>query len=54
MVAERFLDEEWQSNMKRINDCLDCGHCKANCPYELDVPSLLRSQYDHYMKAVGK
>lgn len=54
MVAERFLEEEWQDNMKRINDCVDCGHCKANCPYELDVPSLLRSQYDSYLEAVGR
>jgi len=53
MVAERFLEEEWQGNMKRINDCVDCGHCKANCPYELDVPTLLRRQYDEYLEAVA-
>lgn len=52
MIAENFLGNEWQDNMKRINDCADCGHCKAHCPYELDVPALLRNQYDAYFKAL--
>ena len=54
MVAERFMEEEWQENMKRIADCTDCGHCKANCPYELDVPTLLKRQYEYYIEELAK
>jgi len=48
MVAENFKTPEWQENMRKIEDCTDCGHCKANCPYELDVPELLRQHKAHY------
>jgi aryl-alcohol dehydrogenase-like predicted oxidoreductase len=47
-VAESFKTEEWKENMRRISDCKDCGHCKANCPYELNVPELLRHHQKYY------
>jgi len=47
-LAESFLTDEWKENMRRINDCTGCGHCKANCPYELDVPALLRHHLEFY------
>ena len=34
--------EEWKDNMQAIDNCVDCGHCKAHCPYDLDVTKLLR------------
>jgi len=52
MVKENLMTEEWQTNMRRIDNCVDCGHCKANCPYELDVPTLLRNQSTIYFKEV--
>lgn len=48
MVAENFRTPEWQAHMRKIDDCTDCGHCKANCPYELDVPELLRRHSAYY------
>ncbi|MCL2841381.1 MAG: aldo/keto reductase [Defluviitaleaceae bacterium] len=42
MYAPNFLTPEWTENMRRIDDCINCGHCKANCPYALDVPELLK------------
>ncbi|MCL1883723.1 MAG: aldo/keto reductase [Defluviitaleaceae bacterium] len=48
MVAANFQTPEWQENMRRINNCTNCGHCKANCPYELDVPELLRNHLSYY------
>ncbi|MCL2356275.1 MAG: aldo/keto reductase [Defluviitaleaceae bacterium] len=48
MVAQNFRTPEWQENMRRIDNCTNCGHCKANCPYELDVPELLRRHQDFY------
>ncbi len=46
-----------QAKMEKINDCLNCGKCKKNCPYELDTPALLKKNYAFYkefLKTLGK
>ena len=43
-----FLTETWQANMKKIENCLECGQCKAKCPYGLDTPALLKKNYEDY------
>ncbi len=43
-----FLTPEWQANMKRIDDCADCGLCMSRCPYSLEIPRLLRSMAEDY------
>ncbi|MCL1845552.1 MAG: aldo/keto reductase [Defluviitaleaceae bacterium] len=48
MVAENFKTPDWQEQMRRIDDCTNCGHCKANCPYELDVPEVLKRHKVYY------
>jgi len=53
MRKDVLQSEDWQANMRRIDDCADCGHCKANCPYELDVPALLRQHRDDYFKQLN-
>ena len=45
MNPERFVTPEGIANMEKIKDCIDCGVCKTHCPYELDTPALLRSEY---------
>jgi len=47
-LKEKFLTEEWQENMRRIDNCINCGHCIKNCPYELNVPALLKDQQKQY------
>ena len=37
-----------QAKMKKIEDCLDCGQCKAKCPYGLDTPTLLKKNLEDY------
>ena len=37
-----WLSDHWKEGMARIEQCQDCGHCKAHCPYGLDTPRLLR------------
>jgi len=49
MLREQFLTDEWTENMRKINDCTKCGHCIKKCPYELNVPELLRKNHDFYM-----
>lgn len=43
-----FLTAEWQANMKKIENCLECGQCKSKCPYGLDTPALLKRNYEDY------
>ena len=42
------LSESSRAKMKRIEDCLNCGKCKQRCPYGLDIPTLLRKNYEDY------
>jgi aryl-alcohol dehydrogenase-like predicted oxidoreductase len=51
--SARFLEPEWQERMLRINDCIECGLCKERCPYELDVPALLKKQLEEYVQVAG-
>lgn len=43
-----WLGETWQENMKKIENCLECGQCSSRCPYELDTPNLLKKNYEDY------
>ncbi len=43
-----LLGEKWQQEMAKIDDCVDCGLCKTHCPYELDIPNLLRKNLEDY------
>jgi len=54
MVREQFLAENWQENMRRISDCTACGHCIANCPYELNVPELLKDMQVKYFAELNR
>jgi len=45
---QQFLTDEWRENMNRIEQCLECGQCRSQCPYELDTPKLLRSMLKTY------
>ena len=46
--AELQLTPTVQEKMKKIEDCLDCGQCKAKCPYGLDTPALLKKNLADY------
>ena len=43
-----YLSDEWKAKMKRIENCLRCNLCKGRCPLGLDVPNLLRNNYEDY------
>lgn len=42
------LTPQQQEKMKKIEDCINCGQCKAKCPYGLDTPNLLKKNYEDY------
>jgi aryl-alcohol dehydrogenase-like predicted oxidoreductase len=43
-----FLTDSFREKMDLINQCIECGHCKKNCPYELDTPNLLKRELKKY------
>ncbi len=43
-----WLTEEAQKKMLNIENCLNCGKCRAKCPYGLDTPELLRQNLADY------
>ncbi len=51
--SANWLSEDMQAEMKKIEDCLNCGKCKSKCPYELDTPELLKKNYEDYKKVLS-
>jgi len=45
-----YLGDAARETMKRVKDCIDCGHCKEHCPYELDAPRLMQESLAEYNK----
>ena len=40
--AEPYLTEEYREMMDHTKDCSECYSCVDKCPYELDIPELLK------------
>ncbi len=34
--------------MAKVEGCTNCGRCKERCPYRLDVPNLLKRNYEDF------
>ena len=48
-----WLTEYWQKEIQKIESCLNCGQCKSRCPYELDIPGLLKKNYEDYQNVLS-
>lgn len=48
-----WTDEKGQERMRKIKNCLNCGSCKAKCPYGLDTPRLLQENYRDFMEVLA-
>ncbi len=46
--TEPNMDEKTQETMKKTLDCVECYACVDKCPYELDIPELLKENYEDY------
>ena len=46
--SKSWLTEEWQAEMDKIDDCVECGACMTRCPYELNIPELLKKNLEDY------
>ena len=50
--TEPNMDEKTQQTMHKTKDCIECYACVDNCPYELDIPELLKENYEDYMNVL--
>ena len=50
--TEPNMDEKTQEIMKKTLDCTECYNCVDKCPYELDIPQLLKENYEDYMNVL--
>ncbi len=48
-----WLNDHWQEEMKKIENCLHCHSCSKKCPYELDTPTLLEENYEDYKRILS-
>ena len=48
-----WLSPAWQAEMEKIDQCVDCGICMTRCPYELNIPKLLRKNLEDYRKILS-
>ncbi|MBQ6350642.1 MAG: aldo/keto reductase [Methanobrevibacter sp.] len=51
--TEPNLDERTQEIMKHTLDCVECYECVDKCPYELDIPELLKENYEDYQNVLS-
>ena len=50
--TEPNMDEKTQEIMKKTLDCVECYECVDKCPYELDIPELLKENYEDYQNVL--
>ena len=51
--SANFLSDFWQQEMLKIDSCVECGICKTRCPYELDIPTLLKKNLEDYKEILA-
>lgn len=51
--SQAWLSEHWQEEMKKIENCIECGACMKKCPYELRTPELLKKNYEDYKNVLS-
>jgi len=51
--SQPCLTEEFQEMMEKTQECMECYACVDNCPYELDIPRLLKDNYEDYKRILN-
>ncbi len=50
--SEGWLNDYWQQELERTKECVECGACLPKCPYGLDIPALLKKNYEDYREVL--
>ena len=48
-----WTNDFWREAMAKIPNCTGCGACKKKCPYGLDIPNLLKKNYEDYQNILS-
>ena len=48
-----WLAPAWQAEMEKIDSCIGCGVCMTRCPYELNIPELLKKNLEDYRRIIS-
>lgn len=51
--SANWLSEPMQAEMKKIENCRTCKACMEKCPYELNIPELLKKNYEDYQNVLA-
>ena len=51
--SEPYLTEEYQEMMDKTLECMECYACVDNCPYELEIPRLLKENYEDFQNVLS-
>lgn len=51
--SEVWLNEYWQGEMKKAEECIGCGKCLPKCPYGLNIPELLKKNVEDYKEVLA-
>ncbi len=51
--SDSHLTPKSQAMMMKIEDCINCGKCMTKCPYELNIPKLLKKNLEDYRKILN-
>ena len=48
-----WLTEKWQTEMSKVETCIECRQCVEKCPYDLDIPNTLKQNLADYKKVLA-
>ncbi len=48
-----WLNDHWRAEMAKIDSCVDCRLCVSKCPYELNIPNLLKKNLEDYRNVLA-
>ena len=51
--SKAWLTPQMQAEMAKVQDCTECGICMTRCPYGLDIPNLLKRNYEDYQRVLA-
>lgn len=51
--SKAWLTPQMQAEMAKVRDCTECGVCMTRCPYGLDIPNLLKRNYEDYQSVLA-
>lgn len=51
--SKAWLTPQMQAEMAKVRDCTECGVCMTRCPYGLDIPNLLKRNYEDYQRVLA-